>query len=111
MTDQGVMQRFIRQILIFLRRPFTMIPLLLVTGVDPSRALVLGQLFLAFSIPLALVTPLIHTSNQELMGSMFNRWWTNVAATVVARAIIVLNVYLLLQTFGVPFPSGGGHGS
>ena len=56
------MQGFIRrQIPIFLRRAITMVPALIVIGIDfdPSRALVLSQVFLSFGIPFALI-PLRH---------------------------------------------------
>ena len=105
MSGQVVMQGFIRyQIPVFLRRAITMIPALIVIGVgyDPSRALVLSQVFLSFGIPFALIPLLIFTRNRELMGPLVNRRLTTAMAAVIASVIIVLNVYLLLQTFGVP---------
>jgi manganese transport protein len=107
MSGQVVMQGFIRyQIPIFLRRAITMIPALVVIGIglDPSRALVLSQVFLSFGIPFALIPLVVFTRNPELMGTLANRRLTSWAAYVVAGVIVVLNVYLLLQTFGVPMP-------
>jgi len=104
MSGQVVMQGFIRyQIPVFLRRAITMIPALIVIGVgyDPSRALVLSQVFLSFGIPFALIPLMIFTRNRELMGTLVNRRLTNLLAAVIATLIIALNVYLLLQTFGV----------
>jgi manganese transport protein len=104
MSGQVVMQGFIhRQIPIFLRRAITMVPALVVIGIgfDPSRALVLSQVFLSFGIPFALIPLLIFARDRELMGGLVNRRVTTAAAAVVAAAIIVLNVYLLVQTFGV----------
>jgi manganese transport protein len=104
MAGQVVMQGFIhRQIPIFLRRAITMVPALVVIGIgfDPSRALVLSQVFLSFGIPFALVPLVVFTRNPGLMGTLANRRLTSWAAYLVGGVIIVLNVYLLLQTFGV----------
>jgi manganese transport protein len=109
MSGQVVMQGFIRyQIPIFLRRAITMTPalILIAVGFDPSRALVLSQVFLSFGIPFALVPLVVFTRDPELMGSLVNRRLTSRVAYVVAGVIVVLNVYLLLQTFGVPLPLG-----
>ena len=54
MSGQLVMQGFIhRQIPIFARRAITMIPALIVIGIgfNPTKALVLSQVFLSFGIP------------------------------------------------------------
>ncbi len=108
MSGQVVMQGFIRrQIPIFLRRAITMIPAMVVIGIgfDPSRALVLSQVFLSFGIPFALIPLVLFTRDGRLMGSLVNRRVTSWAAYAVASIIIVLNVYLLLQTFGVRLPT------
>ena len=71
MSGQVVMQGFLhRQIPVFARRAITMIPALIVIGVgfDPSKALVLSQVFLSFGIPFALVPLLFFTSSRRLMG-------------------------------------------
>lgn len=104
MSGQVVMQGFIHyQIPIFLRRALTMVPALVVIGVgfNPTQALVLSQVFLSFGIPFALIPLLIFTRDRELMGTLANRSLTNWAAWLIAGVIVVLNVYLLLQTFGV----------
>jgi manganese transport protein len=98
MAGQVVMQGFLhRQIPIFARRAITMIPALIVIGVgfDPSRALVLSQVFLSFGIPFALVPLLFFTSNRKLMGELVNRRLVVLAAGLVTALIIGLNVYLL----------------
>jgi manganese transport protein len=103
MSGQVVMQGFIhRQIPIFLRRAITMIPALVVIGIgyDPSRTLVLSQVFLSFGIPFALIPLVIFARDRSLMGTLVNRRLTSWAAYAVAGVIIVLNVYLLAQTFG-----------
>jgi manganese transport protein len=107
MSGQVVMQGFIRyRIPIFLRRALTMLPALAVIayGFDPSRALVVSQVFLSFGIPLALIPLVMFTRDRKLMGELVNRPLTNYAAYVVAALIIVLNAYLLAQTFSIRVP-------
>jgi manganese transport protein len=98
MSGQLVMQGFIhRQIPIFARRAITMIPALIVIGVgfNPTKTLVLSQVFLSFGIPFALVPLLFFTGNRKLMGSLVNRRPMILAAGLVTAVIIALNVYLL----------------
>jgi len=98
MSGQVVMQGFLhRQIPVFARRAITMIPALIVIGVgfNPTKALVLSQVFLSFGIPFALVPLLVFTGNRKLMGPLVNRRPVMLAAGFVAAVIIGLNVYLL----------------
>jgi manganese transport protein len=98
MSGQVVMQGFIhRQIPIFARRAITMIPALVLIGVgfDPTRALVLSQVFLSFGIPFALIPLLVFTGSRELMGTLVNRRPMMLAAGLVTAVIVALNVYLL----------------
>jgi len=94
------MQGFLhRQIPVFARRAITMIPALIVIGVgyDPSKALILSQVFLSFGIPFALVPLLFFTSNRTLMGQLVNTRLVVAAASLVTALIIGLNVYLLVS--------------
>jgi manganese transport protein len=98
MSGQVVMQGFIhRQIPIFARRAITMIPALVLIGVgfDPTRALVLSQVFLSFGIPFALIPLLVFTGKTDLMGSLVNRRPMMLAASLVTALIVGLNLYLL----------------
>ena len=104
LAGQVVMQGFIRRrIPIVVRRLVTMIPAFVVIGLgaDPSHTLVLSQVILSFGIPFALVPLVRFTGRRELMGVLVNRRLTTLAATAVAGTIIVLNLYLLAQTFGL----------
>src|SRR5256714_13833769 len=104
MSGQVVMQGFVRRrIPIFVRRAVTMIPAFVVVaiGVNPSRTLVLSQVVLSFGIPFALVPLVYFTSRRDLMGALVNRKLTTAAAVLVAAGIIALNVFLLVQTFGI----------
>ncbi len=104
MSGQVVMQGFIkRRIPLFMRRLVTMIPAFVVIGfgLDPSRTLVLSQVVLSFGIPFALIPLVIFTSKREIMGVLVNHRLTVAAAVVVAAIISGLNVFLLVQTFGL----------
>jgi manganese transport protein len=104
LSGQVVMQGFIRrQIPLQLRRLVTMIPAFIViaVGIDPSRTLVISQVVLSFGIPFALIPLVYFTSRRDLMGSLVNRRVTTIAASVVAAAIVALNIFLLAQTFGL----------
>ena len=101
LAGQVVMQGFIhRQIPIFLRRAITMTPalILLAVGYNPSRALVLSQVFLSFGIPFALIPLVLFCRNPTLMGTLVNRRLTTRAAYAVTATIIILNIFLLYQT-------------
>ena len=101
LAGQVVMQGFIhRKISVFLRRGITMVPALIVIAAnfDPSRALILSQVFLSFGIPFAMIPLVMFTRNKKLMGNLANSRFTNYAAYGVATLIISLNVFLLYQT-------------
>jgi manganese transport protein len=104
LAGQIVMQGFIkRRIPIVLRRLITMAPAFVVIGIglDPSRTLVISQVVLSFGIPFALVPLVMFTSRRNLMGVLVNHKVTTAVAAVVAGLIIVLNLFLLVQTFGL----------
>jgi manganese transport protein len=102
LSGQVVMQGFIRrQIPVFLRRAITMVPalILIASHFDPSRALVLSQVFLSFGIPFAMIPLVLFTRDKKLMGNLVNGRLTNYAAYAVATMIVSLNVFLLYETF------------
>src|SRR5256885_15571453 len=83
LAGQVVMQGFIhRRISVFLRRAITMVPALIVIGInfDPSRALVLSQVFLSVGIPVAMIPLVLFTRNRKLMGNLTNSRFTNYAS-------------------------------
>jgi manganese transport protein len=101
-AGQVIMQGFLqRHIPVWLRRLVTVVPSLVViaTGLDPTRTLVISQVVLSFGLPFAIVPLVMFTARRSLMGALVNRRLTTAAATVVAALIIVLNVYLLVQVF------------
>jgi manganese transport protein len=80
-----------------------MVPAFIVIGLglDPSRTLVLSQVVLSFGIPFALIPLVMFTSRRELMGVLVNRRLTVAAAWAIALLISGLNIFLLVQTFGL----------
>jgi manganese transport protein len=70
----------------------------LALGVNLTQSLVISQVVLSFGIPFALVPLVMLTSKREIMGEMVNRKLTTVVASIVAAAIIALNVFLLYET-------------
>jgi manganese transport protein len=102
MAGQVIMQGFIRrQIPIWLRRLVTMVPALVVIAInlDPTRTLVMSQVVLSFGIPFALIPLIMFTRRSDLMGTLVNHRVTTLITTIVVGLIVVLNMYLLYQTF------------
>lgn len=103
-AGQVVMQGFIaRTVPLAARRAVTMAPALVVLaiGVDPTKALVISQVVLSFGIPFALVPLVLLTRRKDIMGALVNRRLTTVVASLVAVVISALNIFLLVDTFGL----------
>jgi manganese transport protein len=83
-----------------LRRLITLVPavLILASGFDPTRALVLSQVVLSFGIPFALLPLVRLTGERALMGEDTNRRVTSVVGAAVAVLITLLNVGLIFLT-------------
>ncbi len=83
------------------RRVVTVVPALvvLVLGVEPSRALVVSQVILSIGIPFALLPLVRLTASRSVMGEHVNRVGTTVAASAVAGLVVALNLALLYLTF------------
>ncbi|AMM94244.1 manganese transport protein MntH [Peribacillus simplex] len=101
LTGDVVMQGFIkRRIPIYLRRAISTVPPLLIIlwGVNPSKALVMSQVILSFGIAFALVPLIMFTSNKKIMGNLVNHKITSSTAWLIAVLIIGLNLFLLYET-------------
>ncbi len=83
-----------------LRRLVTLVPaaLILASGFDPTRALVLSQVVLSFGIPFALLPLVRLTGDRALMGGDTNHRITSVIGGAVAVLISLLNVGLIFLT-------------
>ncbi|ATO44893.1 manganese transporter [Loigolactobacillus coryniformis subsp. coryniformis] len=66
-----------------------------------ENLLTFSQVFLSVALPFAIIPLVIFTSNKDLMGDYANRSWVKYIAWIIAIILIILNVYLILQTIGV----------
>ncbi|MDY4315496.1 Nramp family divalent metal transporter [Pectobacterium actinidiae] len=101
LAGQVVMQGFVRfHIPLWVRRTVTMLPsfIVILSGMDPTRVLVLSQVVLSFGIALALVPLLSFTGNRELMGTMVNGKWVQRIGQLIVVLVVSLNMYLLIDT-------------
>jgi manganese transport protein len=89
-----------RRVPLLVRRVVTLIPALIVLGVgfDPTRALVLSQVFLSVGIPFAVIPLVIYTGRSSLMGSFASKRPLRIAAWVATVLIVILNVALVALT-------------
>jgi manganese transport protein len=98
-AGQVVMQGFIaRRIPLFVRRTLTMLPALVVLGLNlpATSVLVISQVVLSFGIPFALIPLVLLTRRADVMGALVNRRLTTAASFAVATVIVALNVFLIL---------------
>ncbi|MGO9412722.1 MAG: Nramp family divalent metal transporter [Spirochaetia bacterium] len=101
-AGQIILKGFLnRRIPIWLRRLITMVPsfVIILTNLDPTRSLVISQVVLSFSLPLALIPLVIFTGRKDLMGALVNRAATRILIVLITAIIIALNVYLLYGIF------------
>ncbi|MGY3091398.1 manganese transport protein [Hymenobacter sp. UYAg731] len=64
-----------------------------------GQLLVLSQVILSFQLSFAVVPLVLFTSSKAKMGVFVNRSWVRIVAWIVSGIIIILNVFLLWQTF------------
>jgi manganese transport protein len=101
MAGQVIIEGFLNiQFPVFLRRLITIIPALLViaTGMDPLRILVLSQVVLSFALPFALVPLLLLTNRSDVMSGFVNKRPVRIAGWLCVTVILTLNAILLVQT-------------
>jgi manganese transport protein len=84
---------------IFLRRLITIIPavVIIASGLDPLRILVLSQVVLSFALPFALVPLLLLTSRKDVMHTFASAPRTRIAGWLAVGVILTLNAILLGQ--------------
>ena len=102
MAGQTIMKGFVGlNIPINVRRLVTMTPAMVIiaSGINPMKALVLSQVTLSFALPLAIIPMLMMTRRKELMGFLVNKRITNVTGLIITAIIITLNAVLLFLTF------------
>jgi manganese transport protein len=102
MAGQVIIEGFLNiRFSIFLRRLLTLIPAIIViaSGLDPLRILILSQVVLSFALPFALIPLLLLTGNRKVMGDFINRTTTHWLGWLTVSIVIGLNLFLLWQTF------------
>jgi manganese transport protein len=107
MAGQMIMQGFVGfRIPIWVRRLVTMIPAFVVValGVNTTNALVISQVVLSIALPLPMITLVMFTCRRDIMGRFANSRLTNAIAILGSTVVLLLNVVLILQTFGIPVP-------
>jgi manganese transport protein len=100
MAGQVIIEGFLNiRFPIFLRRLITVIPAIVViaSGMDPLRILVLSQVVLSFALPFALIPLLLLTSRADVMDTFTSTRWTRVAGWLSVAVILTLNAILLAQ--------------
>jgi manganese transport protein len=107
MAGQMIMQGFVGfRIPIWVRRLVTMVPAFVVValGVNATSALVISQVILSIALPLPMIALLLFTRRADIMGSFANSRLTQAAAVVGTVVVLLLNVFLIVQTCGIPLP-------
>ena len=102
-----IMQGFVGfKIPIWVRRLVTMMPAFVVValGANATNALVISQVVLSIALPLPMISLLMFTRRADIMGQFANSRLTHIAALIGTAVVLLLNIFLILQTFGVPIP-------
>ena len=107
MAGQMIMQGFTRfRIPVLVRRLVTMAPAFVVValGANATRSLVISQVVLSIALPLPMISLLIFTSRRDIMGQFVNSRLTFLAALAGTIVVMLLNLFLIVLTLGVPLP-------
>ncbi|MNO55462.1 Divalent metal cation transporter MntH [compost metagenome] len=108
LAGQIVMEGFVNiRLAPWLRRLITrliaIIPAVIVTAIYGERGtqdlLILSQVILSLQLPFAVIPLVKFTSSRAKMGEFANKPWLNTLAWLIAGIIVLLNLYLLAQTF------------
>ncbi len=108
LAGQIVMEGFLHiRLKPWLRRLITrgiaIIPAFIVTVMYGERGianlLLLSQVILSMQLSFAVIPLILFTNDRHKMGSFVNSWSTRIIAWVVATIILLLNLYLLYDTF------------
>jgi manganese transport protein len=109
MAGQVIMQGFVGfTIPLWLRRLLTMAPTVVIVcaGLNPSQSLFYSQVVLSLVLPIPIIAMIYFTRRRDIMGMLVNRASTTWIATVLATAIVALNLLLLFDfvhtQFGIP---------
>lgn len=110
LAGQIVMEGFLNiRLRPWLRRLITrliaIVPAVIVTAISgesgTAKLLVLSQVVLSLQLSFAVIPLVVFTNDRRKMGDFVNRRWLKVLAWIVAIVIVVLNVKLLADFFGL----------
>jgi manganese transport protein len=107
LAGQVIMQGFVDfRIPIWVRRLVTMLPAFVVVGLgaNATNVLVISQVVLSIALPLPMIALIMFTRRRDVMGQFVNGKVTNMAAITGTIIVLLLNVLLIAQTFGVHIP-------
>ena len=102
MAGQTVMQGFVGlKISDNVTRLVTMAPAMIIiaSGINPLKALLLSQVALSFILPIAIIPMLLITKNKALMGGFVNKPLTNFLGWMITSIIVSVNAVLLYLLF------------
>jgi manganese transport protein len=102
MAGQTVMRGFVNlKININLIRFITMAPALaiILSGINPMKALIISQVALSFALPVAIIPMMIITGKKTIMGPFVNKPLTKLVGWLITGIIITMNALLLYLTF------------
>lgn len=102
MAGETIMDGFVDlKIPVIIRRIVTMLPgiLIIMSGVNPMKALLISQVCLSFVLPVAIISMLKITSRKDLMGDFANKPFVKFLGWIIAIMIISMNAILLYLTF------------
>jgi manganese transport protein len=73
-------------------------------GANATNALVISQVTLSIALPLPMIALLLFTGRNDIMGHFAHDRLTHIAALLGTALVLTLNIFLILQTFGVSIP-------
>jgi manganese transport protein len=112
MAGQVIMQDFVNfHIPIWVRRLVTMVPAVIVValGVGATQALVVSQVVLSMVLPVPMVALAVLIRRPSVMGRFAIRRGTHLLVVSMTGIVVLLNIILLLQSFGILADRGFGN--
>ena len=107
MAGQMIMQGFLHvHVPVWLRRLVTMVPAFLVvaSGLDNTRALVLSQVVLSAALPVPMIALIVFSGRRDVMGDYVIPAPLLMLAGAAACAVLVLDGVLLVSALGLDVP-------
>lgn len=101
MAGQTIMKGFVGlNIPLNIRRLITMTPAIIIIalGINPMEALIVSQVILSFTLPVAIIPLMLISRRRDLMGCFVNSRRTNFFGWVITAVIITMNIILIYLT-------------